>query len=131
MSESPACASYIPTQNVVPIMHEIRHAMGKLVESDVSTIIDLRAMPFAPGEEQELEVKLGQGEVRVEVSALGPSEIRETAFPGVWLVTHFNNENEILGKFIEVTYVPGILKSQTEDIRDGLARLEDILNDES
>jgi hydrogenase-1 operon protein HyaF len=88
-------------------------------------------MPFAPGEEQELETKLGQGEVRVEVSALGPSEIRETAFPGVWMVTHFNNENEILGKFIEVTYVPGILKSQTEDIRDGLARLEDMLNDES
>ena len=69
MPESPACTNYIPTQNVVPIMHEIRHAMGKLVESDVSTIIDLRAMPFAPGEEQELEAKLGQGEVRVEVSA--------------------------------------------------------------
>ena len=131
MPESPACTNYIPTQNVLPIMHEIRHAMGKLVDSDVSTIIDLRAMPFAPGEEQELEAKLGQGEVRVEVSALGPSEISETAFPGVWLVTHFNNENEVLGKFIEVTYVPGILKSQTEDIRDGLARLEDMLNDDS
>jgi len=131
MSDQQACTSHIPTQNVMPILHEIRHAMAKLLESDVSTIIDLRAMPFAPGEEDELEAKLGQGEVRVEISALGPSEIKETTFAGVWLVTHYNNEHEVLGKFIEITRVPGILKSQSEDIQGGLAQLEDMLSNGS
>jgi len=57
------------------------------------------------------------------MSALGPSEIIETRFPGVWLVTHYNSENEVIGKYIEVCDMPQILKAQAEDIREGLAQL--------
>jgi hydrogenase-1 operon protein HyaF len=111
------------TYNVTPLLHEIRHGLVRLLESGGVTTIDLRGIPMAPGEEEQIVNVLGTGEVQARMSALGPSEIMETRFPGVWLVTHYNSENEVLGKFIEVCDIPQILKAQAEDIREGLAQL--------
>jgi len=111
------------TFNVEPLLHEIRHGLTRLLESDAATIIDLRGIPLAPGEEERIVSELGTGEVQARMTALGPSEIKETRFPGVWLVTHYNSENEVIGKFIEVCDMPQILRAQTEDIRAGLAQL--------
>ena len=111
------------THNVVPLLHEIRHGLARLLENGAATAIDLRGIPMAPGEEERIIRELGTGEVQARLSALGPSEIRETRFPGVWLVIHYNSENEVIGKFIEVCDMPQILKAQTEDIREGLAQL--------
>jgi len=111
------------TCNVEPLLHEIRHGLTRLLESDAATIIDLRSIPLAPGEEERIVSELGTGEVQARMTALGPSEIKETRFPGVWLVTHYNSENEVIGKFIEVCDMPQILRAQTEDIRAGLAQL--------
>ena len=112
------------TLNVQPLLHEIRHALAQLLEQGKETVIDLRGIPMAPGEEVAIEQVLGEGEVRATLSALGPSEIRETSFPGVWLVTHYNNDNQIVGKFVEVAAVPALLMSQTEDMAAGLERLK-------
>jgi hydrogenase-1 operon protein HyaF len=111
------------THNVVPLLHEIRHGLARLLENEAATIIDLLSIPLAPGEEARIIKVLGTGEVQAQMSALGPSEITETRFPGVWLVTHYNSENEVIGKFIEVCDMPQILKAQAEDIREGLAQL--------
>ena len=111
------------THNVVPLLHEIRHGLARLLETEAATIIDLRSIPMAPGEEARIIKELGTGEVQAQMSALGPSEIMETRFPGVWLVTHYNSEKEVIGKFIEVCDMPQILKAQAEDIREGLAQL--------
>ena len=51
------------TGNVVPLLHEIRHALERLVDSGEPTMIDLRGIPLAPGEEDALESALGSGEV--------------------------------------------------------------------
>lgn len=104
------------TQNVKPLLHEIRHALDKLIETGDTTIIDLRSIPLAPGEEDKILNKLGHGEVLAQLDALGLSEIIETRYAGVWLVTHYNDENHIISRFIEVTTMPEILCSQTEDI---------------
>jgi len=111
------------THNVVPLLHEIRHALARLLATGAATTIDLRSIPMAPGEEERIIRELGTGEVQARMSALGPSEIIETRFPGVWLVTHYNSENAVIGKFIEVCDTPQILKAQAEDIREGLAQL--------
>ena len=131
MTDAGTCCDNVMTQNVVPILHEIRHALHKLIDDDESTIIDLRAMPFAPGEEEELEARLGSGEVSIRLTALGPSEIRETSIAGVWLVTHYNDEDEVVSKFIEVTRVPSIILSQTGDIEAGLQSLQQDLQPDS
>lgn len=112
------------THNVLPLLHEIRHALGKWLESGDPTVIDLRAIPMAPGEEDELLARLGSGEIHARLSALGDSEIVETAYPGVWLVTHRNTAGETIGKYIEVCDIPQILKAPQEDVRAGLQRLQ-------
>jgi hydrogenase-1 operon protein HyaF len=117
------------TWNVRPILHEIRHALGKLIESGENSIIDLRSIPLAPGEEETIIDTLGCGEVHARLNALGPSEIVETRFAGVWLITHFNEENSIIGRFIEITVLPEILKSQADDMAFSLAQLENELDD--
>ena len=119
------------TWNVQPILHEIRHALRRLYESSETGIIDLRSIPLAPGEEETIIDTLGCGEVHAQLNALGPSEIHETRFAGVWLVTHFNEENSVIGRFIEITRFPDILKSQSEDIAISLHELEEELSEAS
>lgn len=119
------------TWNVKPILHEIRHALRKLLETGESGIIDLRSIPLAPGEEETIISTLGCGEVHAKLNALGPSEIYETRFAGVWLITHFNEENSIISRFIEITVFPDILKSQSDDMTFALDLLENELDDGS
>ena len=112
------------TWNVKPILHEIRHALDKLLESGEASMIDLRSIPLAPGEEQTIIDTLGHGEVHARLDALGPSEIYETKYTGVWLVSHYNEADSLVGRFIEVTEIPDVLKSQREDIVHALSGLE-------
>jgi HupH hydrogenase expression protein, C-terminal conserved region len=114
----------VATHNVIPLLHEIRHALAQLLEQGKETVIDLRSIPLAPGEEAAIEQALGEGEVQAALSALGPSDFRESSYPGVWVVTHYNRDDKIVGKFVEVANVPTLLRSQTEDIAAGLRRLE-------
>lgn len=111
------------TQNVKPLLHEIKHALENLIETGHSTMIDLRSIPLAPGEEDKILESLGRGEVLAQLNALGLSEIIETQYAGVWMVTHYNDENTIISRFIEVTTMPEILCSQTEDIMAAYSRL--------
>ena len=111
------------THNVKPLLHEIRHALDKLIETGKPTIIDLRSLPLAPGEEEKMLNTLGQGEVQAQLNALGLSEITETQYAGVWLVTHYNDEQHVISRFIEVTTMPAILCSQTEDVMEAYSRL--------
>src|SRR5210317_1964479 len=87
------------TCNVQPLLHEIRHALARLLDDGGRTVIDLRSLPLAPGEEQQLLDELGQGEVYARLHALGPTEIIESRYPGVWVVVHFNSSDEVIGKF--------------------------------
>lgn len=109
--------------NAVPLLHEIRHALQKLLETGEETALDLRSMPMGPGDEDRLFDALGKGEVEAELNALGRSVIREAGISGVWLVEHYGPEGELTAKFMEVAWIPSILKAQTEDVREGLQRL--------
>jgi len=115
------------TGNVAPLLHEIRHALKALLETGQVTTIDLRSMPLAPGEEAHIEAALGRGEVTIKLNALGHSDIIESRYPGVWLISHHNTEGSVIGKYIEITLIPEILHAQTEDIRAGMAQLSDTL----
>jgi len=111
------------TWNVMPLLHQIKHAMQNLLENNVNEIIDLRSIPLAPGEEDRLLEILGEGEVNAQLNALGLSDVIETQYTGVWLVTHHNDDNEIISRHIEITHMPEILLSQKEDISQAYDRL--------
>jgi hydrogenase-1 operon protein HyaF len=125
--ESIPVATEAVSGNVEPLLHEIRHALRRLADGEDGTTIDLKRLPLAPGEEERIEKTLGTGEVRAEVDALGPTLIQETSYPGVWLITHRNAEDVVVARFIEVTYIPELLRSQQADIDAGIDRLEDEL----
>jgi hydrogenase-1 operon protein HyaF len=118
------------TYNVAPLLHEVKHALDSLIETGKASIIDLRSIPLAPGEEDKILQILGQGEVQAQLYALGKSEVIETQYAGVWIVTHYNDDKDIISRFIEVTTMPEILCSQTEDVMAAYSRLAIILEDE-
>jgi hydrogenase-1 operon protein HyaF len=108
--------------NVEPLLHEIAHALERLIELGQSSIIDLRGVPLAPGEEERILEFLGSGEVRAEFDASGRSTVNESRFPGVWVVTHHDTTGDVMSRLIEVTRMPEILCSQVEELRDSRER---------
>lgn len=113
--------------NALPILHEVRHALTRLIDHDEPTVIDLQSIPMGPGDDKRLLECLGEGEIRAELDALGRSVIRECRYPGVWLIEHFNANDEAAARFIEVAWIPSILMSQQEDVCSGLAALTEAL----
>ena len=112
------------TGNILPLLHEIRHALRNLLDNGETTTIDLRGLPMAPGEQEQLLEVLGKGEISVHLDALGKSEIIESGYAGVWLIVHYNNNREVMGKYIEITRMPAILEAQSADMKESLAALE-------
>jgi hydrogenase-1 operon protein HyaF len=110
--------------NLPLLMHEIGHALDALMTSGTKSIIDLQGIPLAPGEQDSIIAALGSGEVSAELQCLGRSVVSETQYPGVWIVTHYDETGDLKTRFIEITTMPQILESQPADIDDGLARLK-------
>jgi hydrogenase-1 operon protein HyaF len=121
-------ASPASSQNVAPVLHQIRHALRQLSRTGEPTTIDLSAMPFVGSDEEDLFAALGRGEASAVVNALGETRITETAYAGVWLVDHRGPSEERLALHIEVAEVPLLLKSPREDLQDALERLEQALD---
>ena len=106
-----------------PVLTELHHALETLKLHGKETVIDIKSLPFGSLDEQRLAESLGKGEVEAVLHALGESRISETAFAGIWWIEHRNEHGEITAKSIEVTYIPGILKSQPDDVADACRRL--------
>jgi hydrogenase-1 operon protein HyaF len=117
-------ANAVWTGNLEPLRHELRHALEKLVCAGETTVLDLRALPFSPQEDAALTAWLGVGEVRAELSVLGRSEVQESAFAGIWLVTHFTESGAVCGRYLEVTRCPQILQTPEADLADALSALD-------
>jgi len=117
-----------PSGNATAILHEIADLLGRLAADGSRGIIDLRAMPLTSGDRAQLEEVLAAGAVRVAIDAAGPTEVVETVYPGVWWTRHFNESGEAVAEFIEVTDCPEILKSHTDDVREGSIHLKRLLD---
>ncbi len=111
------------TGNILPLLHEIRHALEGLLATGQTTVIDLQAMPLMPSELIELKEILGNGEVSAELHALGKSTIQETTCSGVWWIVHYNIEEKVISQTIEICHIPAILMAQNADIQMGLQQL--------
>lgn len=117
--------------NVAALLNEVATLLHELANTGSNGAIDLQSLPFSPDEYEQLRQALGEGEVSARLEAIGRSEIVETHFPGVWWVTHFNVEGDIIADLIEVTAIPSILLSQPEDVNAGLLRLQEMLGDKT
>lgn len=124
---SPPCGQ--DRGNDLPVLHELHHALTALQLHGTESAIDISSLPFGAEDEQRLEETLGSGEVEAVLHSLGESRIYETTFPGIWWVEHRNEQGDVTARSIEVTYVPGILKSQEEDVATACERLDALLKD--
>ena len=109
------------------ILYELAGMLETLLDSGHGNAIDLRSLPLTPDEYTQLRATLGEGEVSAEVDALGPTRLRETAVHGVWWITHYNTQDQVLAEFLEVTEVPQLLKTERDDLREGLDMLNERL----
>jgi hydrogenase-1 operon protein HyaF len=109
--------------NAQALLYEIADLLERLVEQGRSGAIDLLSLPLTPADRAHLRAQLGEGEIRAEVQALGSSDVRETAYRGVWWITHRHASGEPSAELIEVTPMPAILASDADEMADALERL--------
>ncbi|MEO5337427.1 MAG: hydrogenase expression/formation protein [Magnetospirillum sp. WYHS-4] len=128
---APTFASQADTSsaNAPSVLHQIRHALAVLLDGGGETTIDLKSLPFGPADLTALQAALGEGEVEASVRAFGESRLRETGVPGVWTVEHLGPAGEVRARFVEVTFMPALLRADPADVQDGLRRLADRLAD--
>lgn len=115
--------------NAPPLLRELLDRVRCLLGSGESSSIDLSALPLTPADLDWLRDKLGQGEVRVTLDAQGESTLDETACPGVWWVTHRNEQGAVIAQFLEVAFVPELVRAQAEDVQIGSEYLELLIAD--
>jgi len=110
------------------LLHEIQAMLKTLLDTGQNGTLDLRALP-ALGEDgyQFLKEKLGIGEVSASIQSFGRSEIQETAYPGIWWISHYNQDDDILTELIEVNFLPELLKSPRDDVVFGQIGLDKLL----
>lgn len=119
--------SALMTGNLLPLLHEVRHALEQLRDTGAASVIDLAALPFGPGDREALLGFLGQGEVKAQVQALGDTRVWESRFPGVWLVAYHGPDGAELGLQLEICQTPRLLATPEDDLGDALAALTEQL----
>ena len=117
------------TGNARPLLRELLEAAGRLLETGVTSAIDLSALPLTPADLDWLREKLGAGEISVTLQAIGESTLNETACPGVWWVTHHNEQGAVTSQFLEVAFVPELVKADPHDVESGCEYLELLISD--
>ena len=122
---------FIPSMNVEPLLHQVKHALNQLIQNKNTTIIDLNSLPLAPGEKQQIQDTLGKGEVVIHLEAMGNSTLYETNYSGVWWVEHFDHQDLNTGTYIEIASIPEIIPANGEDIRYGMERLTQTMTERS
>ena len=109
------------------LLHELAARLERLVREGENSSIDLTALPLTARDYRQLRETLGSGAVVAEVQAGGATQVRETACPGVWWITHADERGAVLAESIEVCAIPAILCAPREDMSSGLARLDCLL----
>jgi hydrogenase-1 operon protein HyaF len=108
---------------VAAILSELANLLQRLAEAQECATIDVRSLPMSPHDRIALQHALGEGEVRATLDAQGLSSIRETRVPGIWWVEHRDPHGEVMAESIEVTRMPQILMSDTDEIAAGARAL--------
>ncbi|MDT3706417.1 MAG: hydrogenase expression/formation protein [Thiobacillus sp.] len=114
--------------NAPPLLRELLEMVQRLLDTGEGTAIDLSALPLTPADLDWLRERLGSGEISATLQAGGESTLAETACPGVWWVTHRNEQGTLTAQFIEVAFVPELVKAHPQDVAIGRDQLELVIS---
>lgn len=112
---------------VKAIGFEILSYLERFLATGETAAIDMRGLPMAPNEYQELLTMLGEGELDLSIDLNGLTRIRETAYSGVWWIQHKGTDDRILSEYIEINRIPDFLCAQTDQIEGAVRELSDRL----
>jgi hypothetical protein len=108
---------------IAAILCELATLLERLVRGGPSGSIDLRSLPMSPRDRAQLQRVLGDGEVQATVDAQGLSKMRETRVSGVWWVEHYDAHGGLIAELLEVSRVPEILASASDEMAAGVRDL--------
>jgi len=117
------------TGNAGALLGEIAALLQRLLATGEGGAIDLAGLPLSPADRAWLAQRLGRGEVEIRLMAAGLSTFHETAFPGVWWVSHHNEAGVRVSELVEVAHVPELVVAHPDDMKIGLERLNNLIND--
>jgi hydrogenase-1 operon protein HyaF len=110
---------------VAAVLSELVSLLERLANGEAPAAIDLRSLPMSANDRAALQRTLGEGEVQATLDAEGLSTIRETKVSGVWWVEHRDRDGELIAELIEVTRMPQILMSATDEIASAARALRE------
>jgi len=105
------------------LLQEVAERLADLAAGGEGTAIDLLSLPMTRTDRDEIEKRLGRGEVAATLDVAGKSEVWETAYAGVWWVRHFGAGERIAAERIEIARIPEILATHTSDIQAASEKL--------
>lgn len=105
------------------VLTEVAEMLKRLIEQNIEDSIDLRSLPLSAADRKWLDGQLGHGEVDILLEAGGRSVMTETAYPGVWRITHRDSQDRVVAEFVEVALVPNIVKPDAGDVKKGYESL--------
>lgn len=111
-------------ENGQALLHEIVVLLKGLLEREEPTHIDLRALPLSRQDYAMLRHTLGEGAITAEVRNQGVTRIRQSGVAGVWWVTHYNEEEDVIGEFLEITFCPEVLVADYDAVGEGFDALQ-------
>ncbi len=111
------------SDNARAVLSELEQMLKRLLDEGEESSIDLGGLPLGDEDYALLNEVLGEGEVHAEVDAVGMAEVQESGIPGIWWVLHYNEDEEVMAHFLEVTFCPELLSAPIEDVKEGLDAL--------
>ncbi len=109
---------------VAAVLNEIFQLLKAYIDTYEEAAIDVKSLPLSDNGYRQLKQQLGVGEVTAVAQLSGDTEVYETAYAGVWWVTHRNIDDKIIADHIQVTGIPSILCSHVEDMKQSVKRME-------
>jgi hydrogenase-1 operon protein HyaF len=119
----PEAAEGEPGGMALALLREIADQLQAVAGGAARQVIELANLPLTEEDRALLSERLGRGEVEAQVQAAGPTEVFETAFPGVWWVIYRNEAGNPIGEQLEIGPVPMILEAHRDDIRASAERM--------
>lgn len=112
------------------VLSELVEHLQLLAEQGLQHVIDLTSLPMNSTDKRELEDLLGRGEVSVILSTIGDSQIFETRYSGIWWIKHYTVDQQLISELIEITQIPEIIKSHSDDIQQAADEIKKIIDND-
>lgn len=113
-------SNFVSDPIIAALLSEVSARLEELAKTGSTARIDLRRLPLPGGGTAALRDFLGNGQVEASFRGVGSCIFSETAVAGVWWGEQHNTSGDLIGEFIEIAYVPDLLKCETAEIEQAM-----------